>query len=309
MGGHVEVGTGRGRHVQFHAGASGVGRPAQKLRFRFSDLVRFHHELAVFPDLGDILLPPLPPKVTVRSVFLGNRNMSFQEERQVHIQQFFDDLANILTTKYAELGDFVDLCEPFSEFLSRAARLSDEADAAEVRAAVAAAQIAEDHDLMALQDQEYHDALRIDQEAAAAAEAESKEAERQEEEKRKEAERAEEAARTEMKKLEERRADLQGRRSAFEEAYPPPQPNEPQVMVRLRTKAGATLTRSLPADAIVDALFELAVVADWSAPQDKFDLRIPYPVRSLQEFRQQTLREAGLFPSAVLLVADLEDDS
>merc|ERR1712137_488402 len=94
------------------------------------------------------------------------------------------------------------------------------------------------------------------------------------------------------------------RRVVFEEANPLPEPNEPQVAIRIRSK-NASISRSFRASTLVSQLFEYAIVADWDvAPVNEFDLRTSFPVRGLLELQNQTLEEADLFPSAVLLVLE-----
>jgi hypothetical protein len=307
------TGAGRNRHTQYRALGQGPGRPQQEVQFRFSDLVRLRAALAQNPELQGLTLPSLPPKVTLRSTFLGQFDVAFQDERQRQVQQFIDQLGVTLSSKYAGFGDYVELCEPFQQFIQRA---TEGCVAAEVAAAAAAADVArniEDRQIRADQDAEYEEALRAD-ELRAIAQVEEEE-ERRKEQQRQEEERLRqrlegEAEIERLAKAEQEAAeDIRKRRVTFEEAHPAPQAGVPAAAVRFRAACGASTTRSFAATAPVTALFEYVAVHDWAgAPPcsgDKyaFDLRTTHPVRSLRDTQNLTLEEAKLCPNTALVVA------
>eukprot|EP00929_Paragymnodinium_shiwhaense_P062373 TRINITY_DN31147_c0_g1_i1.p1 TRINITY_DN31147_c0_g1~~TRINITY_DN31147_c0_g1_i1.p1 ORF type:complete len:338 (+),score=119.48 TRINITY_DN31147_c0_g1_i1:52-1065(+) len=303
---------GAAKHIEYRAQAAAEGRPPQAMQFRFSELVKLLDELSKVPELVDVRLPALPPKVTLRSVFFGRFEETVQETRCTQLQEFLEELFKVLGQKYAGVGDPADLCEPLGQFMQRSASRGTSREAEEIAAAVRAAEVVEDRHLVAQQDAEYEESLRRDREAEAeraaaaklAAEA-ARKAEEEEEAARRKAEEEEQAA---AACAEARLADLARRRSVFEEKYPPPAKDEPQASLRFRTPAGETMSRCFAASALVEVLFEFAAVADWKIiPADGFDLRTSFPVKSLSSDRERTLKDAGLTPSAALLIAEPDD--
>lgn len=319
-----EAGAGKDKHVEYGAQSQACGQQPKALRFRFSDLVRLRAELEAHPDLRNVKLPDLPPKVTFRSTFFGRLDEAFNTERQKLLQEFFDALGLRLGEKYSGIGDCTDLCEPLGAFVRRAAasgsvaaRIAERAEVAAEVAAVAAAvrtaEIHEDREIISQQNNEFEESLRID-ELRAVEEAERREAERlaalqAEEERNLAALQAEEERKAVQKAEEERAKDLENRRAVFEELNPVPASDIPQANVRIKAPSGATLTRAFASTTPVSVLFEFVVVADWpAAPRRAFDLRMSFPSKSLKDSQEETLDEAGLCPSAALLVAELEDE-
>eukprot|EP00419_Tripos_fusus_P026266 CAMPEP_0172722584 /NCGR_PEP_ID=MMETSP1074-20121228/81846_1 /TAXON_ID=2916 /ORGANISM="Ceratium fusus, Strain PA161109" /LENGTH=296 /DNA_ID=CAMNT_0013548629 /DNA_START=205 /DNA_END=1095 /DNA_ORIENTATION=+ len=290
------------------------GEPPQDLVFRFSEVHRLSQTLSTMIDLKDILLPALPPKTTLRSLMKGNFDAEFLDQRQAMMQEFFDNLAGKLNRKYGAIGNVLDLCEPLGIFVRQSAAVASAADHATVQAIESASRLEEDRAIIATQEREYEESLQID-ELRRVAEVERQEQE--ERERREEAERAEaeavaaaEAARAAADAAAQLAADVQRRRAAFELAHAEPTDSTAaQATVRLRAASGATVQRRFLDSTAVGALFEFAVVADWQGPaaDSKFDLRTSFPARSLRGLEQQTLREAGLCPSAALLVGEVDD--
>eukprot|EP00931_Biecheleriopsis_adriatica_P067525 TRINITY_DN41646_c0_g1_i1.p1 TRINITY_DN41646_c0_g1~~TRINITY_DN41646_c0_g1_i1.p1 ORF type:complete len:317 (-),score=102.77 TRINITY_DN41646_c0_g1_i1:46-996(-) len=298
------VGSGAQQHTKFRAQSSADGGAPQELVFRFSEVDKLLGRLAQLPDLRDVTLPPLPPKATFRSMLGGRFDEAFLEERQCLLTQFFEELGALLSAKYAVVGNAVELCEPLGEFVQHAAQLASTEEREAVAQVAAAIRREEDREIIATQNEEYEESLRQD-ELRSIAEAEKAEAERQaklEEERRAETAAAEAAALLE---------DIKARRARFEVEHPLPQAGEPQATVRFRAASGATVQRAFADSSLVSALFEFAAVADWDgpAPGRSFDLRTSFPVQELRGVESQTLRQAGLCPSAVLLVAEHEDAS
>lgn len=308
-----EAGTGRDRHVEYEAQSQACGQPAQALRFRFSELVRLRTQLESVPELQDVELPRLPPKITIRSVFVGRFDGGFHEERLGLVQQFFDNLALRLGEKYAGVGDCTDLCEPLGSFVRRAASLGETAELSAAEGAARVAQQSEDREIIAEQNDEFEESLRID-ELRKVEELERREAERlaalkAEEDKVIAAQRAEEERQASQQAAEIEAESLRRRKAAFEENCPVPAAGTLQANVRFRAPSGGTLTRVFPGTVPVSMLFEFVLVADWpAAPRRDFDLRMSFPVKSLKEIQEQTLEEAGLCPSAALLVHEDADD-
>eukprot|EP00928_Gymnodinium_smaydae_P016955 TRINITY_DN1643_c0_g6_i1.p1 TRINITY_DN1643_c0_g6~~TRINITY_DN1643_c0_g6_i1.p1 ORF type:complete len:345 (+),score=105.88 TRINITY_DN1643_c0_g6_i1:47-1036(+) len=301
--GRTQEGLGRNAHTRYQARGEGgaEGRPPQDIEFRFSDVVRLRTRLEQHADLQGVQLPALPPKVTVRSVLKGNKDSTFLDERQALLQEFLDKLCEALARHYADIGDFVELCEPVGDFVRSAAEGCIAAEVAAAAAAADAAYAVESRQIIADQNAEYEESLRAD-ELRAIAESERQEAERlaaqQREEERKQAEESAKA----------REEDCARRLAAFEVAWPKPQAGARAAAVRIRSASGAVLTRSFPAEMPVSALFEYAAVASWEgAPAGGFDLKTSLPVRSLRDFEDKTLAEADLLPSAALVLA--EDES
>mmetsp|Transcript_28711 Transcript_28711/g.66631 ORF Transcript_28711/g.66631 Transcript_28711/m.66631 type:complete len:364 (-) Transcript_28711:116-1207(-) len=302
-----EVGQARRRHVEYQARLLQVdvsdGDPAaQAIRFRFSELVHLRRMLEQVPELADVSLPALPPKVTLRSMVFGNTDEGFQAARAERVQHFIEDLFGVLAAKYAEVGSFVELCEPLGMFVQSAAQRGDAAEAAAVAAAVRAQEAQEDRETRAQQDAEYEESLRRDREAE---EARAKAVAEEAAAAAAQAEAAVEAERAAAEKL----AALKERRAKFDLDHPTPASDVEQAAIRLRAPGGATLSRSFPANTAVSVLFEYAEVSDWpAAPVRKFDLRTTFPVKSLSNCKDLTLSEAALCPSAALFVAEEEDD-
>jgi len=250
------------------------------------------------PEMRDVALPRLPPKATLRSLVSGRFDGHFLEERQGLLTKFFEDLSTALNAKYAEVGNVLELCEPLGEFVAQAAQAGNAAEAQAVAAVEAAIRREEDRQIIASQNAEYEESLRQD-ELRRIEEAEKAEREQQaaiEEAKRKE----EEAA-----KALELQQTLKKRRDHFELQNPLPSDGEPQAMMRFRAPSGATIQRSFPDSATVSTLFEFAAVSEWDGPKGQnFDLRTSFPVKNLKGMESLTLREAGLCPSAMLLVAE-----
>lgn len=315
----TDVGAGRDKHVVYDAQSQASGQAAQALRFRFSEIVQLHTHLQVVPELADVELPRLPPKVTMRSVFGGRFDESFHEERLALVQQFFDSLGQVLGEKYSGVGDCTELCEPIGDFVRKASGPGDAAEAAAAEAAVRAAEVFEDREIVAEQNAEFEESLRMD-ELRAVEERERQEAQRRaaqaaEEEQRKMRETADEKRRATEQAAEARAHSLRLRRVAFEELYPMPVTGAParldgsQASLRIKSASGATLTRIFSGTMPVSALFEFVAVTEWpGAPAHDFDLRTSFPVRGLKGIKEQTLEEAGLCPSAALLVAEDEAD-
>ncbi|CAJ1430644.1 unnamed protein product, partial [Effrenium voratum] len=277
---------------------STCGRPPQDLIFRFSQVDQLLARLTQMPELRDLALPRLPPKVTWRSLSSGRFDDSFLQDRQAGLTKFFEDLAAVLNAKYAEVGDVLELCEPLGEFVAVAARAGTAAEVAAVAAEEAAVRREEDRQIIASQNEEYEESLRQDELRRIAA-AEKEAAARQaalEEEQRQAAVAAQAAALVE---------EIKARRARFEKENPEPAAGEAQATVRIRAPSGQTICRAFPDSAKVSALFEFAAVAEWEGPGhgQAFDLRTSFPVQNLKGRESETLREAGLCPSTTLLVA------
>jgi len=190
----------------------------------------------------------------------------------------------------------LDLCEPLGEFVASAARAGSTEELAAVAAVEAAIRREEDRQIIASQDAEYEESLRQD-ELRRIAQAEKAEKERlvAEEEARQQKAAEEEAAAL----VEERRL----RRETFDMQHPLPEAGMAQATVRFRAASGATIQGAFAEDT------QFAAVADWDGPAlgRSFDLRTSFPVTNLQGKESQTLREAGLCPSTMLLVAEHDD--
>jgi len=310
-----EVVAGTSRYTQYHAVSSMHGEAPQDLIFRFSQVHQLSQSLSGMLDLKDVLLPALPPKATLRSLMKGNFDAEFLDQRQAMMQDFFDKLALKLNRKYGAIGDVLDLCEPLGSFVRQSAAVASAADRAVIQAIDNATRREEDRAIIASQEIEYEESLRIDQ-MRAIEEAEKREQEEQE--RREEAERAQAEAAAAVEKAREAEeaaaqlaADVQRRRAAFELAHAEPTDSTAaQATVRLRASSGAQVQRRFLDSTTVGALFEFAMVADWQgpAPGTKIDLRTSFPARSLRGLEKQTLREADLCPSAVLLVREVDDE-
>mmetsp|Transcript_32710 Transcript_32710/g.76382 ORF Transcript_32710/g.76382 Transcript_32710/m.76382 type:complete len:313 (+) Transcript_32710:32-970(+) len=299
---HFVAGQGARQHVEFRAQSSTNGAPPQSLAFRFSQVDRLLGQLAQMSELRDVTLPRLPPKVTIRSTWAGRFDETFLQERQGLLTTFFEELCTVLNGKYSAIGNVLDLCEPLGEFVASAARAGSTEELAAVAAVEAAIRREEDRQIIASQDAEYEESLRQD-ELRRIAQAEKAEKERlvAEEEARQQKAAEEEAAAL----VEERRL----RRETFDMQHPLPEAGMAQATVRFRAASGATIQRAFAEDTQVCALFEFAAVADWDGPAlgRSFDLRTSFPVTNLQGKESQTLREAGLCPSTMLLVAEHDD--
>lgn len=288
--GHREVGTGKNRHVEYRASCGGFGQ-SRTLAFRFSEVVRLQKELRQVPELQNDSVPCSPPRVSARSICYGRLDPAFQEERQALLQQFFQELADMLNARYTEVGDFVELCGPLNEFI-RVASVAN----------TTGRNFEDDRQLVVSQNAEYEESLQADELRAVAAM------------ERAEQERLQEQVREEERRLNEAEAqahleNLRKRREEFEKAHPVPGQGEPQVSVRIRGPNGTSILRSFTPSTPVDALFDFTIVGDWDPAitqgfDPAFDLQTSYPTRSLQDLREQTLEEAGLSPSAVLMVHD-----
>lgn len=312
---HSEVGQGKAKYTQYKAMSTMPGEQPQELSFRFSQVDKLAKALEAVPDLCDVIMPRMPPKVTMRAVLRGRFDPQFLQQRQGLMQEFFDSLSAKLNNKYSEVGNVLDLCEPLGEFVRAAAsRGADDAQAA-INAVERAIQIEEDREIIATQEQEYEESLRMD-ELRQIAEAEQAEKLREEEariererleEERRQAELAAEAERKQMTLQE----DVLKRREAFEAAHGSLPDGVPLTMLRLRAPSGKTIQRKFPETMLVKDLFEFAAVADWDGPKlgSSFDLKTSLPVRSLRDMRDSTLKEADLCPSCQLLVAVDEVDS
>lgn len=295
---HFKVGQGARQHTKYRAQSSTSGAPPQELIFRFSQVDSLLGRLAQMPELRDVALPRLPPKNTLRSLVSGRFDDAFLEERQGLLTKFFEDLSAALNGKYSEVGNVLELCEPLGEFVALAARAGNAAEAEAVAAVEAAIRREEDRQIIASQNAEYEESLRQD-ELRRIEEAEK--AEREQQAAREEAKRQEEEA---AKALELEEA-LKMRREKFALENSVPSAGEPQAMMRFRAPSGATIQRAFPDSATVSTLFEFAAVSEWDGPKwgETFDLRTSFPVKNLKGMESQTLREAGLCPSAMLLVA------
>mmetsp|Transcript_3624 Transcript_3624/g.6443 ORF Transcript_3624/g.6443 Transcript_3624/m.6443 type:complete len:241 (+) Transcript_3624:198-920(+) len=237
----------------------------------------------------------------------------FLQERQTLLTTFFGELAAVLNEKYAAVGSALDFCEPLGEFVGAAARAGSAEELAAVTAVEAAIRREEDRQIIASQDAEYEESLRQDElrRVAQAEKAAQEQLKALEEEKRRQAAEEEEARRRSAAEkeaqalAEERRL----RRAKFESDHPEPAAGEPQAAVRFRAASGATIQRAFSETTQVSALFEFAAVADWEGPAlcRAFDLRTSFPVTNLRGLESQTIRQAGLCPSTLLLVAEHED--
>merc|ERR1712032_953956 len=173
--------------------------------------------------------------------------------------------------------------------------------------------IEEDREILATQRDEYEESLRQD-ELRRVAELEAREKEqkdaqealeREQREKEQEAQRAEQAAADAAAALQ----NIQNRRREFEASHTLPEDGESQTMLKFRAPTGAIVQRKFRATTQVSALFEFAAVADWGdcTIPGAIDLRMSFPARSLKDSQSQTLQEAELCPSAMLLVVFEED--
>mmetsp|Transcript_93633 Transcript_93633/g.260668 ORF Transcript_93633/g.260668 Transcript_93633/m.260668 type:complete len:334 (+) Transcript_93633:56-1057(+) len=312
---YSDVGSGMFRYTQYHAQCTLDGGRRQELLFRFSQVDRLYQILRLQPDLSDLVMPRLPPKVTLQRAMKGRFDAEFLQERQALLQQFFDSLAGLLNAKYGVIGNVLDLCEPLGEFVRLAAGASAAASGAAIAAADAAIRLEEDRAIIASQEREYEESLQIDELRQV------EEAERHEREERMRLEEAmqaqvaaAEAAAIEAAAVEAaaaRAKDIARRRAAFETVHGEPEEAEAQAMLRFRAPSGATTQRRFSESTNVAALFEFAAIAEWDGPGPgcTFDLRTSFPVRSLKGLKEQTLKEAGLCPSAALLVAINDDES
>jgi len=310
-----EVVAGAARYTQYRAVSSMHGGPPQDLVFRFSEVHQLSKALSSMLDLKDILLPASPPKATLRSLTRGNFNVKFLDQRQAKIQEYFDKLAVKLNRKYGAVGNVLDLCEPLGNFVRQSAAVTSAVDHTVNQPTETAAHVEEARAIIASQEREYEESLQIDELRRVA---ELEQQEQEERQRREEAERAEaeaaaaaETARAAEGAAAQLAADVQKRRAAFELANAEPTDSmAAKATVRLRAASGATVQRRFLDSTPVGALFEYAVVADWQGPAlgSKFDLRTSFPARSLRSLEKQTLLEAGLCPSAVLLVAEVADD-
>merc|ERR1712232_1344396 len=127
------------------------GQAPQALQFRFSELVQLLEDLSKVPELSDVVLPSLPPKVTLRSVLFGRFEDRVQETRCTQLQTFLEELFEALGLKYAGVGDPVELCEPLGQFVRKAAAHGLSNEAREMEAAVRAVEVLEDRHLVAQQ--------------------------------------------------------------------------------------------------------------------------------------------------------------
>jgi len=100
--------------------------------------------------------------------------------------------------------------------------------------------------------------------------------------------------------------DVVRRRSSFGAGavHALPTDGESQAMIKFRAPNGSTIQRKFSDSTQVSVLFEFALVADWGASVGSrtFDLKTSFPTRSLRGLEQQTLREAELCPSTMLLL-------
>lgn len=291
-------GRGPQQHTRYRALSSSGGGPAQEIVFRFSEVDKLLQRLAQVPELADVTLPSLPPKTTFRSMMGGRFDEVFLDDRQRLLATLFQDLGAMLNGKYAAVGSALDFCEPLSEFVHHATDLG----AAETRAVETAIRVEEDRQLISSQDAEYEESLRADELRRIT------EAEKAGQDRRAALEeaRCQEAAAAEAAALAE---DISLRRTRFEEEHAEPKAGEPKATIRFRASSGASVQRAFKDCTTVSALFEFAAVADWDGPPagSSFELRTSFPVKSLAGMESQTLKEAGLCPSAALIVADIEE--
>lgn len=301
---HFAEGSGANRHTKYRAQSRIDGQPPQELIFRFSEVDRLSQTLSRMTDLRNVSLPRIPSKVTLRSIISGRFDQTFLEERQTSMQEFFESLCTILNTKYAAIGNVLDLCDPLGQFVRRAAQHGLAAERAAIAAVDAAIRHEEDREIIVSQNREYEESLKAD-ELRRLAEAEK-------------AEQARQAALLEARKAEEEAAkanalaeDLKRRREAFEASYPEPTAGDSQATVRFRAASGGTIQRRFADATPISALFEFVAVSEWDgpAPGRSFDLRTSFPVRGLRGSEALTLKEAGLCPSSTLLVAEIDEAS
>lgn len=310
-----EVGTGNGKHIEYHAHSMQKGKAQQAVRFRYSELAVLNKELQGCRDLKGVRIPSFPPKFNFLRATSGQYCEQFQTQRFEDLQRWFDQLAMILQAKYHDVGAFPELCEPFARWHNAAADRGGLAEAAEVAEAARVAEISEDHNLVQEQNREYEEALKIDQQREE--ERRREEAAREEEERA--ARLAEEAAAARAEE-ERRKAEaaatvhaqqIEQRRLVFMEQVPIPAKGESQVQIRIRGLGGKTIARGFTLETRVSALFEWAEVSEWegkASASKSFDLSTAHPVRSMRECVELTLAEAGLAPSAALLLREADEE-
>ncbi|CAE8741567.1 unnamed protein product [Polarella glacialis] len=298
---HFPVGSGMARYTKYRAQSRVSGEAPQDLVFRFSEVDRLREKLSSMPELTDSPMPRLPPKATMRSIIHGKLDDMFLQERLALLQAFFQELCSRLNSKYAAIGSSLELCEPLGEFVRKAAELGLVAERAAFSAATAQIRLEEDREIVAGQNREYEESLRADELRRVAV---VDKAEREQREAAEEASLLEAAAAQAAAAIE----DIRTRRAAFEASHPVPSAGQPQGVIRFRAASGVTIQRAFSDATRVASLFEFAAVADWRGPAQgqTFDLRTSIPVRGLRGLEEQSLLEAGLCPSAALLVAEDE---
>lgn len=309
----VEVGAGKAKFIEYHAQAVAYGQPPMQLRFRFRELVALRGQLAADAQLKDVQIPRLPPKVTLKTLTGQKFDEAFQAERYEQVQRWIEDLTTVLRAKFSSAGNFSELCQPFAAFVQKAGQRGTAAETAAVAEALRVAEVAEDRNIIDTQNAEFEESARIDrirEEEQRAAERTAREAaERQEALAREEAERTEELRRKAEEQAQSREQDAVRRRADFEANHPAPAQGQPQAKIQLRARSGATTQRAFARSAPVAALFDFAELVDWDgAPKRGFDLRMTFPQKSLRDVKEQSLEEAGLAPSAALIVAEDEED-
>lgn len=283
------------------------------MRFRFSELVTLRQQLQTVTDLRPVKIPPLPPKFDFQVMCGGRFNESFQEQRFIALQRWFAELATVLNTTYGQAGCFAELCEPFRDFVGRVADRGGAAEALEVANAARMAEVSEDREIVQDQNREYEEALQIDrivdEQRQAAERDRSREGRQRQEAEALEAQQFEEARQAEVEVATSRMSDRRVRRETFVARCLEPAAGEPSVQLRVRGAGGKSIARRFAPNERVSAVFEWAAVTEWDgAPLGDFDLTTAHPTRSLLDCTEHTLTEAGLAPSAALLIRETEED-
>ncbi|CAJ1370827.1 unnamed protein product [Effrenium voratum] len=100
----------RGRHVIYTL-IIRRGTAHWPIRRRFRQVVKLHEQLLQSFGRSSMKagLPKLPPKVTCRSVFCGQQDQQFLQNRALQMQEYFEALLRYIP--------FVDQCEALREFL------------------------------------------------------------------------------------------------------------------------------------------------------------------------------------------------
>mmetsp|Transcript_43797 Transcript_43797/g.70099 ORF Transcript_43797/g.70099 Transcript_43797/m.70099 type:complete len:100 (-) Transcript_43797:14-313(-) len=84
--GHFEVGEGRTKYTQFRAQSATLGAAPKEIVFRFSQVDHLAKALTRVPELSDVSMPRMPPKVTFRTLTKGRFDAEFLDQRQALIQ-------------------------------------------------------------------------------------------------------------------------------------------------------------------------------------------------------------------------------
>lgn len=168
-------------------------------------------------------------------------------------------------------------------------------------------ELAEDRRIREEQDREYQEALLADQLAAIAAQEDEAARQREAQQQAEEAEAQRRAEAEAARRAEADAAAWEARRLARrEELLAEPEAQGAVAKISLRLHSGDRLQRSFAADRPVSEVYEWAHCCRPSPVPAEFVLCTSFPVAELAD-RSATLQEAGLCPSAALLLKAVED--